>query len=132
MWQFRAARRNNYSAVLTLLGRQSLDRDKSAADTIIKAVRLKNYRGKTASAIAKGERVRTALKSAEEGRLPALRRPRTGDTKSATVGFPRRMTEVGHRDRARGISPKKGKTMTMLGKTSKHGSALDIDELVSL
>ncbi|KAE9349560.1 hypothetical protein PF008_g6845 [Phytophthora fragariae] len=33
-----AARRNNYSAVLTLLGGHSLDRDKSAADVIIKAI----------------------------------------------------------------------------------------------
>ncbi|KAG6610715.1 uncharacterized protein IUM83_06509 [Phytophthora cinnamomi] len=126
-----AARKNNYSAVLTLLGVYSSDRDKTAADAIIKTVRYKNYRGKMASALAKGERVRAALKAAEEGRLPPLRRPRTGDSKSTATGFSRRMTEVGHRDRTRGISPKKGKTMAMLSKSTKHGSTLDIDELVS-
>ncbi|KAF4139921.1 Ankyrin repeats domain-containing protein [Phytophthora infestans] len=73
-----AARKNNFSAVLTLLGVYSPERDKARADEIIRTVRQKNLRGKTAASIAKGERVRSALKSAEEGRLPPLRRPRTG------------------------------------------------------
>ncbi|GMF53117.1 unnamed protein product [Phytophthora fragariaefolia] len=99
----------------------------------LKAVRQKNCRGKTASVLAKGERVRLALKSAEEGRLPPQRRPRSGDSRLASTGFSRRMTEVGHRDRLQLFgNPKKGKTMPMLNKTTKHGSTLTVDELVTL
>ncbi|KAG3023339.1 hypothetical protein JG687_00003930 [Phytophthora cactorum] len=101
-----AARKNNFSAVLALLGVHSSERDKAHADEIIRAVRQKNLRGKTASTIAKGDRVRSALKSAEEGRLPPLRRPRTGDGYPATTGYSRLVTEISQRDRARG-SPKK-------------------------
>ncbi|ETP01718.1 hypothetical protein F441_21098 [Phytophthora nicotianae CJ01A1] len=68
-----AARKNNFSAVLTLLGVYLSERDKASAEGIIRAVRQKNLRGKTALTIAKGERVRSILKSAEEGRLPPLR-----------------------------------------------------------
>ncbi|KAL3666219.1 hypothetical protein V7S43_009004 [Phytophthora oleae] len=114
-----AARKNNFSTVLILLGVYLTERGKARTDEIIKAVRLKNLRGKTASALAKGERLRNTLKAAEEGRLPPLRRPRTAS------GISRRMTEVGTRSSAK-------KRNTMLSKATKHGSAFDIDELVSL
>ncbi|KAG7379804.1 hypothetical protein PHYPSEUDO_008100 [Phytophthora pseudosyringae] len=103
-----AARKNNFSAVLALLGVYSSERDKARADGVVKAVRQKNLRGKTASTIAKGDRVRNALLSAEEGRLPPLRRSRTGDVKPGATVISRRMTEIGPRDRVQG-SPKKAK-----------------------
>ncbi|KAH7492597.1 Ankyrin-2 [Phytophthora ramorum] len=125
-----AARKNNFSAVVTLLGVYLAERDKALADEILKAVRHKNLRGKTAYALAKGDRVRLVLKSAEEGRLPPLRRPRTADRKPAPSGISRRMTEVAPRDRTRGNrSPTKGKAVTILTKPTKHASSL---ALVSL
>ncbi|KAL4138260.1 hypothetical protein PRIC2_001767 [Phytophthora ramorum] len=128
-----AARKNNFSAVVTLLGVYLAERDKALADEILKAVRHKNLRGKTAYALAKGDRVRLVLKSAEEGRLPPLRRPRTADRKPAPSGISRRMTEVAPRDRTRGNrSPTKGKAVTILTKPTKHASSLALDELVSL
>lgn len=68
-----AARRNNFDAVIALLEAKSSQRDKVHAEEVVKTVRQKNYRGKLASSIAKGDRVRNQLKLAEEGRHPLLR-----------------------------------------------------------
>uniref|UniRef100_H3HDU1 WW domain-containing protein n=1 Tax=Phytophthora ramorum TaxID=164328 RepID=H3HDU1_PHYRM len=67
-----AARKNNFSAVVTLLGVYLAERDKALADEILKAVRHKNLRGKTAYALAKGDRVRTVF--SQRLQPPALQR----------------------------------------------------------
>ncbi|RLN89981.1 hypothetical protein BBJ28_00002375, partial [Nothophytophthora sp. Chile5] len=104
----------------------SHDRNQALVDDIVRTARLKNHRGKTPFTVAKSDRVRRLLKSAEEGRLPPMRRRRT-EGKNMPKGFSRRMTGVGQLQRPPASFIKsKAKAKSMLTKSTKQRSTNDL------
>lgn len=87
---YRAARRNHYEAVHTLLEAHVPCAEQNTLDVILKAVRTKNHRGKTPHQVANNACIRRLIQAFDDGRLPLFRRPRA----VAVPAGHRRMTDV--------------------------------------
>lgn len=69
----RAARRNQYDAVLVLLGGHLHPLGEQTTSIIMRAVKSRNNRGKSPYGVSKSEIVRRVIKLAEGGQLPRVR-----------------------------------------------------------
>jgi hypothetical protein len=104
----RAARRNQYDAVLMLLGGHLHPLDDQTTAVIMHAVKSRNNRGKSPYGVSKSETVRRVIKLAEGGQLPRVRPSWSAPSSpvhSSNTSF-RRRTMVGEQSVA-GVDPKR-------------------------